>query len=205
MMRFFLIACLTILAGCRHEEERHDYVSEFRSVDKLVLAQMTVSKMATVDDISLDDAVGMKQTTQALIDKFKIGSRKAAFSYDTYLRAYIDLSQLADRDVTVDHDNRHISIALPPVEVEYAGRDATVREDHYRVTGLRSEIDQKERARIKEMMNTALKTEVETNPEFTRRLEQQARLNAKTYFESLAGRDGYSVSVIFKPRQNSGQ
>lgn len=200
-MRFtcsFLL--LLILASCSQKEDKTDYISDFRSINKLVLAQMTVSKMATVDDIGLDEATGLRQTTKALVDKFKIGTRKAAFSYDTYLRAYIDMSKLSESDVKIDRENRVVNIILPPVEVEFAGRDATIREDHYRVTGLRSDIGPEERAKIKELMNTALKAEVENNPEFTSRLEQEARLKAKTYFESLAARDGYSVFIIFKPQ-----
>ena len=134
-----------------------------------------------------------------MLDIIKIGNRKAAYSYDTYLRAYVDMSQLSPDDVRVDHDARTVSITLPPIETEFEGRDITVKEDHYRVTGLRSNIDQYERAEMKEMMNASLKNEVESNPEFRRRLIREAQAKARAYFEALADNEGYTVIVDFKP------
>ncbi len=189
-----------MLSACTKQTRAdYNYVDELRSVNKLVLAQMTVSKMATIDDLPLDDARGIKQTAAAMLDIIKIGNRKAAYSYDTYLRAYVDMSQLSPDDVRVDHDARTVSITLPPIETEFEGRDITVKEDHYRVTGLRSNIDQYERAEMKEMMNTSLKNEVESNPEFRRRLIREAQAKARAYFEALADNEGYTVIVDFKP------
>ena len=56
---------------------------QVRSVDHLVLAQMKVEKMATIDDLSLQDAKGPEETVEALIDAIKIGDRVAVYSYDT--------------------------------------------------------------------------------------------------------------------------
>ncbi len=189
-----------MLSACTKQTRAdYNYVDELRSVNKLVLAQMTVSKMATIDDLPLDDARGIKQTAAAMLDIIKIGNRKAAYSYDTYLRAYVDMSQLSPDDVRVDHDARTVTITLPPIETEFEGRDITVKEDHYRVTGLRSNIDQYERAEMKEMMNASLKNEVESNPEFRRRLIREAQAKARAYFEALADNEGYTVIVDFKP------
>lgn len=198
--KYLSIALVLMLSACTKQTRAHyNYVDELRSVNKLVLAQMTVSKMATIDDLPLDDARGIKQTAAAMLDIIKIGNRKAAYSYDTYLRAYVDMSQLSPDDVRVDHDARTVSITLPPIETEFEGRDITVKEDHYRVTGLRSNIDQYERAEMKEMMNASLKNEVESNPEFRRRLIREAQAKARAYFEALADNEGYTVIVDFKP------
>ena len=206
MPRYIYALIIVILASCaRQEPPGRNYLDELRSVNKLVLAQMTISKMATVGDLRPEDAKGMKQTAAALLDQFKFGNRKAAYSYDTYLRSYIDLSQLQPGDISIDHEARTVTIALPPVETEYMGRDVTIREDHYRVTGLRSDIDQDERARIKEAMNASLKAEVEANPEFRQKLEQQARAKARAYFTSIAAADGYKANIIFKPSRGGGQ
>ena len=199
-----LIACAGIFAaGCRQggqmaEEKPRDYFSEVKSVNKLVLAQMTITKMATIDDIDLEKAKGMKQIAAGVLDAIKPGSRKAAYSYDTYLRAYLDMSTLAPEDVKVDDATRTITLTLPAVQTEFAGRDMEIREDHYRVTGLRSHIDPKERAAVKEQMNTSLKNEVEKNPAFRDRLTSDARTKAEAYFKSLLGSDGYNVIVNFK-------
>ncbi len=198
--KYLSIALVLMLSACTKQTRAdYNYVDELRSVNKLVLAQMTVSKMATIDDLPLDDARGIKQTAAAMLDIIKIGNRKAAYSYDTYLRAYVDMSQLSPDDVRVDHDARTVTITLPPIETEFEGRDITVKEDHYRVTGLRSNIDQYERAEMKEMMNASLKNEVESNPEFRRRLIREAQAKARAYFEALADNEGYTVIVDFKP------
>ncbi len=198
--KYLSIALVLMLSACTKQTRAdYNYVDELRSVNKLVLAQMTVSKMATIDDLPLDDARGIKQTAAAMLDIIKIGNRKAAYSYDTYLRAYVDMSQLSPDDVRVDHDARTVSITLPPIETEFEGRDITVKEDHYRVTGLRSNIDQYERAEMKEMMNASLKNEVESNPEFRRRLIREAQAKARAYFEAIADNEGYTVIVDFKP------
>ncbi len=202
--RYISRIMVILLAGCsfgacsKNDDAAQIYYSEVRSVDKLALAQMTISKMATIDDIHLEDAEGARQTAAALLDAVKIGNRKAAYSYDTYLRAFIDLSTLTPEDVKVDETSRTITLTLPPVQTEYLGRDMEIREDHYRVTGMRSDIDARERAAIKEQMNTVLKAEVEEKPEFRNRLIGQAKTKASAYFSSLLGRDGYNVNVKFR-------
>lgn len=189
------------LTSCRRgveQESERNYLSEVKSVNKLLLAQMTISKMATIDDIDLSKASGLKEITAGLIDALKVGDRKAAYSYDTYLRAYIDLSGVTADDVTVDKASKTITLVLPAVQTEFAGRDAQIREDHYRVTGLRSRIDSKERADIKEHMNEVLRREVEEKSDFRSRLESEARSRCASYFQSLLGGDGYNVVVKFR-------
>ena len=187
------------LWSCAGEEQRDNVLfSEVKSVDKLILARMTVSKMATIDDIPLSEAEGLKQTSAALLDALKLGKRKAAYSYDTYLRAYIDLSSLTPDDVKVDESTKTVTLSLPPVMTEYLGRDMEIREDHYRVTGLHSEIDAAERAALKEQMNTVLKNEVKNKPMFRDKLVTEAKAKARTYFSSLLGKDGYKVIINFR-------
>lgn len=187
------------LWSCAGEEQRDNVLfSEVKSVDKLILARMTVSKMATIDDIPLSEAEGLKQTSAALLDALKLGKRKAAYSYDTYLRAYIALSSLTPDDVKVDESTKTVTLSLPPVMTEYLGRDMEIREDHYRDTGLRSEIDAAERAALKEQMNTVLKNEVKNKPMFRDKLVTEAKAKARTYFSSLLGKDGYKVIINFR-------
>ena len=193
-----LLTGCQLLDGMKETAEQRNYLSEVKSVNKLVLAQMTISKMATIDDIDLSKADGMKQMAAGLMDAVKVGNRKAAYSYDTYLKAYVDLSSLTPDDLKVDDATKTITLTLPPVQTEFAGRDMEIREDHYRVSGLRSEIEAKERAEIKEKMNTALKQEVEEKSEFLSRLESEARTKAVAYFKALLGSDGYNVIVNFK-------
>ncbi len=58
LLSFILISSV-MLTGCQYFEQKEEanqqrnYLSEVKSVNKLVLAQMTISKMATIDDIDL--------------------------------------------------------------------------------------------------------------------------------------------------------
>ncbi len=189
-----------IFTGCRKNEEPHDIYNEIKSVNRLNLAGMTISKMATIDDITLDEAKGVKETADALLNAIKIGDRIAVYSYDTYLRAYIDLSELTPSDVAIDESTRSVTLLLPAIKTEFAGRDLPIRENHYRVTGLRSAINAKERAAIKERMNESLKAEVRRNPQFQNHVKSEARRKAVAYFESMLGNLGYSADISFKSK-----
>lgn len=200
-MRCFLtiLAALAVTAACSRAEHTPDWFSEIRSANKLVLASMSISKMATIDDMDFSKAKGFKQSADALMASLKVGDRVAAYSYDTYLKAYIDLSDLSPDDVKVDEDSKTITIMLPPVQTEFAGRDLGMREEHYRVTGLRSQINAKERAEIKEKMNASLKTEVENDPAFKNILIDRAKKQAVMYFDNMFAGTGYTPVVVFKP------
>lgn len=201
-MKHTLLLVLAILGvamcGCKKENPATVFYTELHSVDKLVFASMSISKMATIDDIKLEDAQGVKQTADALLSAMKIGKRKAAYSYDTYMRAYIDLSSLNPDDVVVDEDAKTVKIWLPAVQTEFAGRDLGLREDHYRVTGLRSGINPEERAQIKERMNSHLKEEVEKDDSFRKILVEQAQNKARRYFEGLFAGSGYTPIIKFR-------
>ena len=68
------------------------------------------------------------------------------------------------------------------------------------MTGLRSAINAKERAAIKERMNESLKAEVRRNPQFQNHVKSEARRKAVAYFESMLGNLGYSADISFKSK-----
>lgn len=199
---YYIIFCAILLAtftGCQENNAQDQtFTSELQSVRKLVLARMTVSKMAAIDDIRLSEAKGLRQTASAILASIKPGTRRAAYSYDTYLRAYINLDQLSDADIQVSNNGKNTDIYLPPITIEYVGRDIGIREDHYRVTGLRSEIDAAERARLKEDMNSVLKEEVRHNPMFAERLKEEAQRKAQVYFKAWGEKHGTDIRIHFK-------
>lgn len=187
-----------VLPSCGDDTQGRIY-SEVRSVNKLQLSRMTISKLATINDLRLDEAENIKQTIAALGDAVKVGSRVGAYSYDTYMTAFVDLSALGPQDVRIDREAGTITIDLPPIQTEFSGRDMGIKEVHYRVTGLRSQIDARERAEIKERMNAAIKKEVEEKPFFRDRLVNSAQSKAQMFFSSLlSGEEGYKVIVNFK-------
>lgn len=198
------LCVVLLLTCCGKKEERvnpeppKDYYSLLRSVNKLSLAEMAVSKMGSVDDLTQEEADGAGQKLQAFLNSFKIGSRKGAYSYNTYLRAYLDLNKLGREDVNVDTVAKIMHIVLPEIETEFIGRDVEMREEHYRVTGLRSSITAGERARVKEAMNESLKKEVEERSGFRERLKTTGREKAVAYFSTLASEAGYTADIKFK-------
>ena len=199
LLSFATVAVLLVFGSCHHKDDTAmRLTSEIKAVNKLVLSQMTISKMASISDLDITKAQGLKQTISAALDAVKIGDRKAAYSYDTYMRAYIDLSTLSEDDITIDESAKTISITLPAIKTEFSGRDAELREDHYRVSGLRSQIDANERAELKEKMNTALKREVESDKTFRTKLTESAKMRGKQYCEDLCSRYGYKATVDFK-------
>lgn len=169
-----------------HREVR--LFSELRDMQSLVLAEMALNKVGEISD---DGAAGVA----AVVNSLKIGQRVAVYSYNTYLEAYIDLSELAAEDVSVDEDGKFVSILLPQVRTRFVGRDMEVVEEHYRVSGLRSDVSPRERARLKELMNASLKREVEGNAEYRRMLADQARAKAVGFFTALLRGRGYECEV----------
>ena len=195
-------ACLASAGCCGGEEKKAaappapDYRSELRSVNKLVLGEMTVSKMATIEDLRLSDANSTREKFDALLNKFKLGTRKGVYSYRTYLRAYMDLSEMGEDDVVVDEPSKLMRIHLPEIRVEFAGRDLGVREEHYRVTGLRSKIRAEERAEVKEAVNESLRQEVEERSGFREKLVDAAKVKAEAYFRAFGAANGYQVEFF---------
>ena len=198
-----LIIASLLPIGCNrtNDKDGHSaFYSELRDVNKLTLARMTIYKMATIDDLKLDEAQGLKQQATALLDAVKIGDRIGVYSYDTYLTAYMDMSALRPEDVVIDESNHTITLNLPPVRTEFSGRDMKMSENHYRVTGLRGNIGPKERAQLKEKMNDHLRKEVEQDSRFIATLTEQARSKATAWFSSLIEQAGYTP-VINIPNQ----
>lgn len=198
-----IFLCVIIMAGCTRRQPATDFYSEIRSARKLVLTELRVTKMATMRDRELDEAQTLSDRTAALIGSLKVGKRVAVYSYDTYIQSYIDLGELTPADVVVDDRNKTVSITLPEIKTELAGRDGSLREEHYRVTGMRSSITPQERARLKERMNASLRREVESG-KYRAEAELSARRKAADYFTSMLAGSGYSVKVSFKDSASSG-
>ena len=101
-------------------------------------------------------------------------------------------------DLEFDENNKTVKITLPPVMIETAGRDMEMRKEYENIGILRSDIDSRERAEMKEKANESFRKEVSENQEFRRRLTEAAERKAGRYFESLLAADGYTASIDFK-------
>lgn len=173
------------------EDPAVEVVSELRRVNRLSLAEMSINKVGTISD---SGATGFA----SLLNMLKVGDRIGVYSYHTYLEAYMDLDALDAADLEVYQDRRLVKLRLPAIQVRLSGRDATVTEEHYRVTGMRSTISPVERAQLKELMNTTLRQELKSTDEYGERLRANAREKAVGYFSALLQMMGYDSEITFK-------
>lgn len=202
---FFLMMAsvlfMTTLWSCGDRAEKESTLnpySSLRDISKLQLAQMSIGKVGVISDPGFEEASNLSEKAKALFDKMKIGKRIGVYSYDTYLSAYVDLSELREEDVVLDPAAKSITLTLPPVRIEYEGQDMTLKEEHYRVTGLRSSISPSERSQLKGQMASELKKEVKADPQIDKMLTETARRKAVQYFTLLLNDLGYeNVNVNF--------
>ncbi|MDE6384294.1 MAG: DUF4230 domain-containing protein [Paramuribaculum sp.] len=183
MKKIFLLIALgvTMLPSCTKTDSNALY-QEIKSVDKMVFASMAITKLAILESS----------------DWYTIGKRIAAYSYDSYMRAYVDLSALQREDFIFDEEAKTVKVTLPPVMTEITGRDMEMRKEYDNIGMLRSDLDSKERAEIKEKANTSFKEEVEENPLFKQHLIDAAKRKARKYLESIFEANGYTASIDFK-------
>lgn len=176
---------LLIVSSCAQSPSAGLY-DEIKSVDKMVFASMSISKIP-------------KWTDEGDFWRLEWGKRIAAYSYSTYLRAYIDLSELQIDDLVFDDRAKTVKVTLPPVVTEIVGRDIDMKKEYDNFTGMRtSGLDEKELALMKERANASLMEELDANPIFKKRLVEEARRKARRYFESLFKQAGYTASIDFR-------
>ena len=178
-----LLAIPMLLSGCSKPKtpDHTDLYEEIRQVNRMEFASLAVTK-----------TVKTERT-----DWYKVGKRIAVYSYDTYLKAFIDLNLIAPDDMVFDEEQKTVRITLPPVRIEIAGRDMEMKKEYENVGLFRTEISAQERALMKEKANDELKKELAGNPEYKRRLDEAARRKARSYFESLLRNAGYTAYVRF--------
>lgn len=180
---------IPVLVSCSKEEKKGEEIpaslqlyQELRSVDKITFASMSITK-------------SVKMESEAW---YKLGKRIAVYSYDSHMRAYIDMSTLQESDLVFDDTKHTVSITLPPVKTEVTGRDMTMRKEYENIGLFRSDLSSKERAEMKERANRSFVKEVQQNPEFRQRLIEEAQRKARRYFEALCDSAGYTASIDFK-------
>lgn len=157
-----------------------DFYQEWHRTAKIEFATMTVTKTVTTERSAW----------------YKIGDRIAVYSFDVYLRAFIDMDKLQPSDISVDQKNKVITVNLPPVQSEIAGRSEELKEVYENIGLFRSRPDSRERASLKEKAGEDFRKEFSTNPVFRRELESTALRKAHAYFEALGEAAGYRVEFV---------
>ena len=189
-----LLWCMMVgalLAVSCTEKKEVNVFHELQDVQKLVLAEMSLNKVGTISDMG---AKGL----DAFVNEFKFGDRVAAYSFHTYIEAYIDLGELRDADVVVDEKRKLVKLTLPSVQTQYIGRDVGVTEEHYRVSGMRSQITAQERAQLKDKMSKSLREDIRKNPEYRSMLIKEAQSKARGFFSILLKDKGYDSEITFR-------
>ncbi|MDE6480750.1 MAG: DUF4230 domain-containing protein [Muribaculaceae bacterium] len=183
LIGFFLFAC-----SKKQAPDHTQLYEEIRHVNKMEFASMAVTKTVKTERS----------------DWYKVGKRIAVYSFDTYIKAYIDLFQFEMENMEFDEENKTVKVTLPPIEVEIAGRDMELKKEYENVGMFRTEIDSKERAKMKEKASADLRKELEGDPEYKRRLEDTARRKARSYFETLFKNAGYTAYIRFSDENTDG-
>ena len=179
------VAVSVLLVACGRSYNTELY-QEIKSVDKMVFATMSITKVPRLVD-------------RGDLWKLEWGKRIAAYSYNTYLRAYIDLSELQKDDLIFDEKAKTVEVMLPPVVTEIAGRDMEMKKIYENFTGMRSlKISEEELAAMKEKANASLLEELDRNPMFKKQLVDEAKHKARRYFEEIFLDNGYAASIDFK-------
>lgn len=192
-MRFasalIMVIFLSMTVSCAKEEQTSEEIpasmklyQELRSVDRMTFSSMSITK-------------SVKMESDAW---YKVGKRIAVYSYDSHMQAYIDMSKLQESDLVFDDKDHTVKITLPAVETEVSGRDMTMRKEYENIGIFRSDLDSKERAEMKERANRSFVKEVEQNPQFRKRLTDEAQRKARKYFEALCDSAGYTATIDFK-------
>lgn len=193
-----MLLLLPVLTGCGKKEEKLDLPTRLQDVSRLELARMTVGKVGMISDPKVSEAKDFLGKAQAALNKMKVGTRIGVYSYDTYLTAYVDLSDLREGDITVDEESGVVTVTLPPVQVMTDGREPQLHEEHYRVTGLRSSITPSERATLKAQMAREVKAQMDSDKEGNAMLRKAAEAKAKNWVAQLLENWGYQAVVTFR-------
>lgn len=184
MRKFLLIGLGGLLLSSCSQNNNTDLYQELKSVDKLVLAKMSITKTVVNNQEN------------------GWGRRIAGYSYDTYARAFIDLSALQAEDLQFNDNDKTVKVILPPVEAELMGRDVEMKEVYKNITGLRDPLDEPDLNRLKEEGNEDMKREWEENPMFKTHITEAAKRKARKYFENIFEANGYVASIDFKESDN---
>lgn len=195
LTKYMFAVVLMVLAACGRKEEPVDVYSRLQNVSRLELSRMTVGKVGMISDPAFGDARGIIGKAEAMLDAVKVGKRIGVYSYDTYLTAYIDLSELSADDIDIDRESGTAHVILPPVRVMVDGREPQLHEEHYRVTGLRSSITPEERAALKAQMAREVNKELSNSKSSADALKASAEAKAKAWFTQLLENWGYEAQV----------
>lgn len=203
MKKYTYILILLILIACNKQPEPSLYL-ELKDINELTLAEVRVEKTFIIDDpdIHLKEIGSRSGIFADAIDwikrKTSVGKRIGVYSFGTYFSAYLDLNQLSEEDVQIDHRKKQCILTLPSIKIKEWGRDFEVKTEHERVSIYRTRLTPEEKAKAKDEASKMLAKEIEENTQFKQEFIRKAEDKARTYFRTLLSNWGYQADIKFR-------
>ncbi len=198
-----ILFCAIIIVGCSKEENQEQrMLTRLQAVNELELARTTVSKTFTVRDQYFDDeeteSHGIRDVFARLFNRIehssKAGDRVGVYGVRRTFSAYIDLSEMTPEDIVIE--NNILKISLPPIKTRVLGNDLQTELFHERISGLRDEISETERIKMKEKATAEIDREMlADNSRMTEDMIHQAKMRIQTWIITLARDWGYDPEI----------
>lgn len=205
-MKLLRILLLTlVLIGCGSDPKGYlPQVSELRAIGKLDLVEYQTEEvfMISANEVRLADIHSIEEVNDYLASLLRAGDRIGIYSFTIYSVAYIDLTLFSpEEDADYDKHNKHVTITLPPVQIEPMGRSGDLKKLHERVTGLQRSITPEERRQIQNKAVAYAKGRLAPDTEQYSELISLAEAKGTAYFTGLLKARGCKeVTVKFKTK-----
>lgn len=175
---FVLFVTLFVSCGPSQDELLSQKMQGLSEMAELGTVQYTVKKIVSADDDSW----------------YKYGKRKILFSCTAYIKAGIDLKDFSTDAVTVDKEEKSISVVLPKAKIlSFNMPPEEIKEEFSMVTGLRDKFSPEEKQYLLVLGENDINQDIPNMG-----ILDDAEENAKLFFSALFSQLGYQkINVKF--------
>ena len=174
----FLIVALTLLSSCRSSEDEllSQKIQGLSEMAELGTVEYTVKKIVIADP----DAW------------YKYGKRTILFSCTAFIKAGIDMKDFSPDDVTVNKEDKSISVVLPKAKIlSFNMPPEEIKEEFTMVTGFRNKFSIEEKQNLLVLGEKDIKDDIPNMG-----IIEDAQANAKLFFTALFAQLGYERITI---------
>ena len=175
----FFLASLAVIASCGPSQ------------DELMSARLQgLSELETVE-YTVKKIIKNKEDNTL----YKIGKRKILFSCTAYIKAGINMKRFSADKVTINKEEKSISIVLPKAEIlTFNMPPEEIKEEFRFVTGMRSEFTLEEKDSLAILGQKDIYADI---PNMN--ILEDAEANAKMFFVAMFQRFGYEkIDIKFE-------
>lgn len=190
---------MILITGCKQSPATHSLkASELHEVGKLELIEYRTEEIFVIspEGKSLKSIQTLAELDSYVTHFFGAGDRVGIYSFDNYSIAYIDLTQLSDKDIQYHSSTRSVHLTLPPIQIEPIGRSGEIRKLHERVTGLHRSITSEERRDMQNQASAQAIQALSPGTAIRKQLVEQAERKARAYFTGLLHARGYEEVIV---------